>query len=435
MKNKLTVQAALILTAICMLFVSCSGNGSGSVRASAAERVDLVYTNPGEDCSSSIRFSWHSSESEVTLLCAKASNESFFLPKKVKCQGVFTPVAFHDGEEYYQFEAELNHLSKNTDYIYKFRFADGAESDTYAFSTADNDGEFGFLWIGDVHSVADIPHRMELAEELAASAEVLLEGDMDLVVSTGDEVCYGAYYSAWQQWQHTFINQKVWAGIPGNHTYYDVFDGDQEIVDERWWDATQNQPMNGPEGQASSFWFKYDSILFIGIDCIDSSHINEQKKWFKKVIESNEGQYQYIVVFEHYPYINSFTGSFGGTDVSFFLWQPVFDQYGVDLALSGDSHVYLESKPLYKKKVSADPEKNGTTYFVSPQIGDRAREIESYVSPELFEARITSADLAQSSGLSAFKVTKEGMTHYLLDGDGNIVHETFIKAKRPYTGK
>ena len=75
---------------------------------------------------------------------------------------------------------------------------------------------------------------------------------------------------------------------------------------------------------------------------------------------------------------------------------------------------------------------SGTTYFVCPQIGDRAREMQGTIDPSIIKSRITSSDLAYESGLSYFKVTKEGLTHTLLDGNGDIVESHFIPAKRPY---
>lgn len=394
--------------------------------------VDLVYTNPGQDCAHSVRLSWHTTEEKSTVYYSKASDSDFKHAKKITSTGVYTPVEFHDGEQYYRHEAIIKGLKRDTSYHYKIILESGYESGEYSFAMADDDGEFGFLWTGDVHTHPDIAIRRELSEKLAEVAEKNLDNDMDLVISTGDEVCYGAYYDNWQEWQKGYINRKVWAGIPGNHTYYDVFPKKgQDTVDNRWWCATQNPPDNGPEVMRSNFWFKYDSILFIGIDSIDTSYLNEQKKWFEEVLEQNKGTYQYIVVYQHYPYISGFNGGFGGTNVAYYLWMNLFDTYGVDLALSGDHHVYLQSNALVNKKTAKDGV-SGTTYFVCPQIGDRAREMQGTIDPSIIKSRITSSDLAYESGLSYFKVSKEGITHTLLDGNGDIVESHFIPAKRPY---
>ena len=394
--------------------------------------VDLVYTNPGEDCATSVRLSWHTTEEKSTIYYSKAEDTEYRHAKKIQSTGVNTPVEFHDGEQYYRHEAIIKGLKKDTSYHYKIVLESGYESNEYSFATADNDGEFGFLWTGDVHSHPDIEIRRELSEKLAEVAEKNLDNDMDLVISTGDEVCYGAYYDNWQEWQGGYLNRKVWAGIPGNHTYYDVFPKKgQDTVDNRWWCATQNPPDNGPEIMRSNFWFKYDSILFIGIDSIDTSYLNQQKEWFEEVLKKNEGTYQYLVVFQHYPYISGFNGGFSGPNVSYYLWMNLFDEYGVDLALSGDHHVYLQSNALKNKKTAKDG-KTGTTYFVCPQIGDRAREMQGTIDPSIIKSRITSSDLAYESGLSYFKVSKEGITHTLLDGNGDIVESHFIPAKRSY---
>ena len=54
------------------------------------------------------------------------------------------------------------------------------------------------------------------------------------------------------------------------------------------------------------------------------------------------------------------------------------------------------------------------------------------IDPSIIKSRITSSDLAYESGLSYFKVSKEGITHTLLDGNGDIVESHVIPAKRSY---
>ncbi len=252
------VSIKKIIGLICLL-------GAGTALLFAEPNpVDLVYTNPGEDCAHSVRLSWHTTEEKSTVYYSKASDSDFKHAKKISSTGVYTPVEFHDGEQYYRHEAIIKGLKRDTSYHYKIILESGYESGEYSFATADDDGEFGFLWTGDVHTHPDIAIRRELSEKLAEVAEKNLNNDMDLVISTGDEVCYGAYYDNWQEWQNGYINRKVWAGIPGNHTYYDVFPKKgQDTVDNRWWCATQNPPDNGPEVMRSNVWFKYDSILFI----------------------------------------------------------------------------------------------------------------------------------------------------------------------------
>ena len=53
-------------------------------------------------------------------------------------------------------------------------------------------------------------------------------------------------------------------------------------------------------------------------------------------------------------------------------WAPLFDRYKVDLALSGDDHNYLRTKPL---KWSADeerfvPDGDGTVYMVASMVDE-----------------------------------------------------------------
>ena len=402
--------------------------------AAEVQPVDLVYTNPGENCAESMRIAFHSTESSAVLYWTKASDAGFKKAHKIKLSGTADTADFHEHEHFYKFGAELKKLSPDTEYIYKIKLLDGYESPVYSFKTAGNDGVFGFLWVSDVHTHPMFPNRLALAEQIAEYAEEQLDGDMYLSVVSGDDVCYGAFYDHWQQWQGTFLNHSVWALTPGNHNYYDILEpSGKAVMNMQWFEATQNQPKNGPAEQLTTFWFLYDTVLFLAVDCVEESYSVQQKKWMAKVIEENEGRYQYIIVYEHYPYMSAYTGGFSGGAAQYFLWQNIFDDYGVDVALSGDSHVYLETKRVYNKHLGKDDK--GTVYIGAPQVGERGRDVTNNLNEELMENRISCSELADGSGMSYFKVTREGLTHVLIDALGAIRAETFIPARRPYPVK
>ena len=111
--------------------------GASSVLVSAEPNpVDLVYTNPGQDCAHSVRLSWHTTEEKSVVYYSKAEDTDFKHAKKIKSTGVKTPVEFHDGEQYYRHEAVIEGLKKDTSYHYKIVLDSGFESGEYSFATA-----------------------------------------------------------------------------------------------------------------------------------------------------------------------------------------------------------------------------------------------------------------------------------------------------------
>jgi hypothetical protein len=49
------------------------------------------------------------------------------------------------------------------------------------------------------------------------------------------------------------------------------------------------------------------------------------------------------------------------------IWGAVFDQYHLDMAMSGHVHTYVRSKPMYNEQVVRSPEE-GTIYITSVAI-------------------------------------------------------------------
>ena len=63
--------------------------------------------------------------------------------------------------------------------------------------------------------------------------------------------------------------------------------------------------------------------------------------------KASRGAISYIFICEHYQW---FYGQDGSTSW-YANWKDFCDQYGVDLALSGNNHIYLRTHPLYNDQV------------------------------------------------------------------------------------
>ena len=342
--------------------------------------VNMLSCCPGEDTATQARFVWHSDSDACLLFCAKASDTTgahTILPySKTK-----KPVTFRSPDgTYYKYTAELSDLEPGTEYVYWVEI--GSEKfPEQRFKTAGTGGSFNFLWMSDVHSHPDNPGKMTTVELLRQDAEARTasSGGIDLVLFSGDAVKYGSRYDNWQQWNGApTVTNYTFAMVPGNKEYY--YTGSSSFYDYYWYLAVRNNPSNGPNAteQEGCYWFLRDKVLFVGIDSLihkgsrmemydrKNEVLAAQTNWFDNVVTSQRGKFRYLVVFQHDPWFvyaatkNSFDKSRGNYDV----WRHVFDKHKVDLALSGDEHNYIRTKPMRGDAANSD----GTVYMVAGQI-------------------------------------------------------------------
>ena len=336
---------------------------------------------PGEDTATEARFVWHSDSNACTLWYAKASAPGS--ATQATCASVHKPVSFRSSDvDYYKYTAELSGLEPGTEYIYYVKSA-STQSATQKFKTAGTSGSYNFLWLSDVHSHPDNPGKMTTVELLRQDAEARTasSGGIDFVLFSGDAVKYGSRYDNWQQWNGApTVTNYTFAMIPGNKEYY--YTGSSTFYDYYWYLAVKNNPPNGPgtTEQEGCYWFIRDSVLFVGIDSLihkgsrmtmynkKSEVLTAQTNWFDRVVSEQESRksFRYLVVVQHDPWFvyaatkDSFDKSRGNYDT----WRHVFDKHKVDLALSGDEHNYIRTKPLRGDSSNAE----GTIYMVAGQI-------------------------------------------------------------------
>ena len=454
-------KGLLFLMLVLLGFTFVYGSITTVATTLAVNGVDIIYTNPGEDCMSEVIISWHSSDANSKLIYTKATDKNYENATTIEVTGVYDDTSFiyYDVCRFYKCKVELKGLDADTYYIYKVSTGK-ITSREHKFKTAGT-GDFTFGYMSDIHAVPydNLDLGMTAVKKLQTVQTLLtkakkVSGELSMIVTTGDEVWRGSQYSNWLEWSKTqyvtATEDFLWAGAVGNHEYYtqvtdsvgnyypDKYKSDPSAIYSdpdyfynTYFNAVKSVPNNGPEGIPSCYWFLYNNVLFISIDSMQVSEyakVNQIREWFCNVVESNEGKYQYIIAYQHYPWYDFETGN----DKRAYLWYDLFDRYGVDLALSGHMHGYLRTKQLYNQQISTD-ENVGTYYVVSPQIGDRPKSIKSYNNVDLFAKWESTIPYKDYSAMSTITVTKEGMVYRLIDVEGNIKDEFTIKAKRAYT--
>lgn len=158
----------------------------------------------------------------------------------------------------------------------------------------------------------------------------------------------------------------------------------------RWWSVQVGQlfliGLNSDtacvEGQATS---AYPPAAF---ECAASEgpayRPNERQLAFleNQLEAAREEGVNWIVVVSHYPPWSDGENHGSYHNIRDF-WGPVFEEYGVDLVLSGADHFYERSKPI----VGDEPVENGTMYVVSGAGGNGLYPYENDEPPDWEAAR------------------------------------------------
>lgn len=289
-------------------------------------------------------------------------------------------------------EALLSDLSPDTRYYYSIGGAGDAPADQY-FNTAPNDGELPgdgntHIWIiGDSGTASELRLFSEELEH-PGEAEAVLDGfvgwndangqeDVDLFLLLGDN----AYREGTdEQWQIAVFDlygdilkrAAVWPTI-GNHEmgflggsvasdvteYQALVEGDDFVQPDRapYMDIF-TLPMEGEAGGVASgteqyYSFNYGNVHVISLDSqvtIRDDVLREaMKDWLEADLSSNASDWT-VVIFHHPPYTRGSHNSdnrLGGIDQPIFdireQFNPLFEEYGVDLVYSGHTHAYERS--------------------------------------------------------------------------------------------
>lgn len=418
-----------------LFFVTCA---FCIINAKASDQYApfTIIANPGEDASSEIRISFQTYQdiSEVDVEYTKVSDENWFQSKTIKAQGVVNTV--FDGNsskdasgtnitengKLYDYNVNLVNLDSNTEY--KYKVIGTLESDVHYFKTAGSN-EYSFAWIGDFHSYTPIPNRLKVS---TAMVNTIIQKDpsVDFVLSTGDDVAWGGSYSFWKRmYEEDYIKNYMHVACIGNH---DHMDRTSEKNSNEYFKTVNNNPLNGYEGEEGvSFWMVYSNTLyfFLNNETLGTKSTPVCIDWMREVVKAHPTQYIFIV--SHYQAFNAITGA---TASNYNRFCEFCDEVGVDVVFTGNQHIYLRTKSLYGGKVSTD-DGLGTVYVQCPssdnERGQDMNETLTY-NQDLIASRFTEG--GRTIGGSLVKVTEEGIALTLYNRNGEVIDQTFIKAKR-----
>lgn len=258
---------------------------------------------------------------------------------------------------------------------------------------------------------------------------------LDFWITTGDNAYRSGSNEQFQAgfftpYKNILRNTPVWPAY-GNHdarrwVFFDIFTFPTKAESGGFASGTENY-----------YSFDYANIHFVMLDTQDNDHDGEMLSWLQQDLQQTKQQWL-ITVFHHPPYTKGShnsdeSGDSGGRLISVrenIL--PVLEKYGVDLVLSGHSHMYERSdlinchygesstfnknmvraaskNSIYKKKANNIAGSSGAIYTV---IGSSAKvdmgPMDHPAMPySLLEAGSMIIDV-NNNKLKAFFINKDG---------------------------
>ena len=255
------------------------------------------------------------------------------------------------------FYADLDNLKPNTAYLYRVGSKSaGKWSPYYKFVTAPVFGApFSFICLGDIQT--DYGLFWQLLSTIQSR-----HSDINFYLFTGDMVDDGENRNQWDLMLNTadtLFAAKPMAAAMGNHDSHYVNDATQTLIFAEYFHQPHNGPWDLPIHHAYSF--AYSNAYFIVLNTNDDT--DQQAFWLKaQLAYAREHSYQWLIVMFHHP-VYTVHQRRTYTDLQE-KWAPLFDEYGVDLVLSGHDHIYMRTAALKNHKPTPEGE-TGTVYVIT----------------------------------------------------------------------
>lgn len=274
-----------------------------------------------------------------------------------------TLVCTPETQEGLQWTTEVRDLEPDTDYVYRVGTWQDVDAATGTFMGADlspvyhvrtglpkgDPGPFSFGFGSDSQNWwPDFPDQLATIRDTTGKDTRfwLLGGDLT-------ETSMPADYANWFEAVAALAPYRPFMAVPGNHDLFrDNFFGQFALP------RLQGAPANLPERAWS---FTFGRLHVVGFDGLIEPVVADQVAFLEQDLKAaaTDPDVDWTVVLFHQTAYSSSTGH-ASTDYIIDLAVPLFDQYGVDLSLSGHDHDYERTLPLNGGQIV--DEGQGTVY-------------------------------------------------------------------------
>ncbi len=344
--------------------------------------IYLITTTPDIDLKHSVNISWHTSFKGSYLLYKE--QEELLYQKAYPYEEYWSLEENYEADEYltkrYVCHINLNALKPGTDYCYQIVVND-ITSETHYFKTAGEEKQDVFLTFADFQyseNLLTLELIKQFTENNPDSSLITCTGDLADEASSEashryllDSDCFQNHILACAVGDHEYWGRrtKPYVQFKRPYTYNKLF----------------SNPQNGIlELINTSYYFKYNNILFIILNCGDSNAqadndlFIKQAKWLDEIL-TKEQNYQFSIVCMHKslygdleqdPHILGFRK----------LYVPVFDKHQIDLVISGHDHEYSRTHVIKNNQKHS----KGTIYLDLGSSGSKVRNTGIAIKNSLF---------------------------------------------------
>jgi len=302
--------------------------------------------------------------------------------------------------------AVLTWLSPGTTYEYRVG-CPGKDiwTPVWTFRTAPSENEpFSFIYMGDTH-------QSEMSGILAKTA-FTKNPDAAFYTIAGDLVDTGLFRTDWDLLFHRHrevLPRKPLIPCLGNHD-------DQECLGAWMYLDLFSLPETGPlPGERErTCAFEYSNALIVSLDI--ASDLNAQAVWLKSALRKTDATWKFAMF--HFPPYSLEMNEY--EDIRQ-IWCPLFDQYGVNLVMTGHHHMYLRTKPIKNRQVVESP-KDGTIYVISAGLDTREKP---WGKPHFAEKIVTGRGFYQ-----VIEVDGDELRYRAVDEAGEVRDAFTVKASK-----
>ena len=343
--------------------------------APSAPPITGIHLQFGADPATEMVVTWqtYGAVTNPRVVLASASGRRTGFPVAASTQTYTDPK--EPTEPVYVHSALLSGLAPDTAYVYTVMH-DGADAEIGDFSTAPQGrAPFVFTSYGDqgtptvtaptgLASPAPAFKNDNLGSPAAGDVTAGVEKVGPLFHLINGDLCYANLSTVpvrtWSDWFNNnsrSARYRAWMPTAGNH--------ENEALGPVGFSAYQTYfalPDNGEPAQFQGLWYSFQvgSVKVIALNNDDvcyqdagSSYVHgysagAQKAWLENELAQTrqDTSVDWIVVCMHQVAMSTAIG-FNGADLGIRQqWMPLFDQYGVDLVVTGHEHHYERTQPV-----------------------------------------------------------------------------------------
>lgn len=231
--------------------------------------------------------------------------------------------------------------SNATIYYSLFDSVSGMWSPQKTYTTAPplNTNAFSFAAVGDSRTNVGVWNTISTLLNARNPAFVLFNGDIVEVGNSNSE------WDAWFNNGNNLINNKLIFHAQGNH----------DVASASYYQNIFDLPKNNVPATELYYSVNYGEVIFICLNSENPADVT-QRTWLTNTLIANASKKWKIISF-HRPFYT--VGPHAGEMDSYWnTWFKDFDDYGVDLILTGHDHLYERFKPINRNVSTSLPVAN-----------------------------------------------------------------------------